>query len=79
MEIWTLEPAVGGEAGKSGGDGSRERSEPAVLRRAARSCTGRERAGESSPASAKRSEVIGLQDSSSSAEGRMGSYKEHQL
>ena len=31
------------------------------------------RAGESSPASAKRSEVIGLQDSSSIAEGRTGS------
>ena len=30
------------------------------------------RAGESSPASAKRSEVIGLRDSSSIAEGRTG-------
>ena len=32
-----------------------------------------ERAGESSPASAKRSKVIGLRDSPSIAEGRTGS------
>ena len=38
-----------------------------------------EGAGENSPASAKWSEVIGPQDSSSIAEGRTGSYKEHQL
>ena len=37
------------------------------------------RAGESSPASAKRSEVIGLRDSSSIAEGWTGSEREHQL
>ena len=37
------------------------------------------RAGESSPANAKRSEVIGLRHSSSIAEGRTGSFKEHQL
>jgi len=75
-EAWSLEPSVWGEAEESEGDASWERSEPAVPRRAARSCTGRGRAGENSPASAKRSEVIGLQNSSSSAEGRTGSYKE---
>ena len=78
-EAWSLEPSVWGEAEESEGDASWERSEPAVLRRAARSCTGRGRAGENSPASAKQSEVIGLQNSSSSAEEWMGSYKEHQL
>ena len=73
VEVWSLEPAVGGEAKESGGDGSRERSEPAVPRRAAFSCVGRGRAGVSSPASAKRSEVIGIRHSSSIAEGRTGS------
>ena len=38
-----------------------------------------EGAGESAPTSAKRSEVIGPRDSSGIAEGRTGSYKEHQL
>ena len=38
-----------------------------------------ERAGESSPASAKRSEVIGLWHSSSITEGWTGSYREHKL
>ena len=38
-----------------------------------------ERAGESSPASTERSEVNGPRDSPRIAEGRMGSYKEHQL
>ena len=51
-------------------------AKPAVPRGATCSCAGR---GESSPASARRSEVIGLQDSPSIAEGRTVSYKEHQL
>ena len=71
MEVWGLEPAIGGEAEESGGAGSA--AKPAVPCRAARSCAGRGRAGESSPASTERSEVIGLRYSPSIAEGRTGS------
>ena len=74
MEVWGLEPAIGGEAEESGGDGSWERGQACC---AAQSCAfvcGMwENWRESSPASTERSEVIGLRDSPSIAEGRAGS------
>ena len=70
VEVWSLEPAVGGER--------RRRELGARLSLLCPRVRNMGTAGESSPASTKRSEVIGLQDSSSSAEGWTGYYKEHQ-
>ena len=71
--VWSLEPAVGEKLRRA--EEMELGARPNLLCRAELRVRVRDvgRAGESSPASAKRSEVIGLRDSPSIAEGRTGS------